>query len=291
MIKIGDTIVVDFILYDPVTALPIDADSTPVCAVYKSTEGTPLLSPTVQKRLVSAGAYMAEIDTTGMEEGVTYVVHVTATINGDSQRVLADIFSVSSKRISDITGIEGVNTVTITIEIVDTATPIEGVLVAVYNSGETLLLTSKRTDALGKAVFGLDDGTYKVRLKKSGYSFDTPETLVVSGDTADTFDGTLIDIGEPSVAGVCRVYDYAFKPDDSDPLATCSGTATIVKLPYDYSDKLYAGSTVDGTYDEETGLIYWDLVWGARVNFIIPALGVDVERIIPEETTIRLISL
>jgi len=85
----------------------------------------------------------------------------------------------------------GANTVTITVE--DVATdPVADVSVSIFDSGNTVLQTRTLTNSSGIATVALDDATYKVRLSRSGYAFIVPETLTVSGDTADTYTATAV---------------------------------------------------------------------------------------------------
>jgi hypothetical protein len=88
-------------------------------------------------------------------------------------------------------GASGSNAVTVTVE-----------------DDESALLDAKTTDALGQVAFALDDGTYKVRLRKAFVSFTVPETLVVSGATTETYEGVPFSATPPS-PGMQTLYGYA----------------------------------------------------------------------------------
>jgi len=63
----------------------------------------------------------------------------------------------------------------------DLVTPIAEALVQVYtDSAMTSLVTQAHTNTAGQAAFNLAAGTYYLRCTKSGYSFDNPDTEVVS---------------------------------------------------------------------------------------------------------------
>lgn len=104
---------------------------------------------------------------------------------------------------------EGANPVTITVRDVDTLVPIPSALVQVRNLGETVLLAMLETDVNGQCGFLLDNGTYKVRLRKLGsYTFTNPKTLVVSGSTSAIYTGSVFSPGTPSSPELCLVYSW-----------------------------------------------------------------------------------
>ena len=161
----------------------------------------------------------------------------------------------------------------------------------ILNSAQTSTIGVVYTNASGQAVVALDDGTYKIRLRKAGYTFTVPETLTVSGTTAQTYYGTTVTIGVPTDINVCRVYDYCFLADDATPMTSVDSDVRIVSLPYDYDDKLHSGDEITGTYNATTGLLYWDVVKGAGIKVRIKELGLNVSVVVPSTTTARLADL
>jgi hypothetical protein len=106
--------------------------------------------------------------------------------------------------ITQVEAVHGANAVTITVEDDITSSPVPAVQVQIRNETETTLLATQETDSIGEVGFLLDDGTYKVRLRKLGaYTFSNPETLVVSGTTQDTYQGTIISPSAPPSADTC----------------------------------------------------------------------------------------
>lgn len=51
---------------------------------------------------------------------------------------------------------------------------------------------------------------------------------------------------------------------------------------------MYSGAAIDGTYDADTGLVYWDVVQGAVVRVTIGVFGVDLILTVPAESTARI---
>jgi len=181
----------------------------------------------------------------------------------------------------------GTNTVTITIN--DGTNPIADVAVQIWNSDSSVFITSDSTNASGIANLTADDGTYKVKIRKSGYSFDL-EDLTVAGDTADTYSGTSYTVSAPIDPDMCRVYEYLKNADRTIP-ATVTGDMSIIKLPYDYTDTIFSGEVLNGTYSAVTGLIYWDVVRLSTVSVLISEFGINQEVIVPDSSTVRLLDI
>jgi hypothetical protein len=201
----------------------------------------------------------------------------------------------SLEAISDAIGaisLTGANQVTITVD--DGTNPLENVNVSVWNATQTTFLGSAITDSLGQVTFGRDDGTYKIILSKAGVNFTVPETLVVSGNTSATYSGTVIPLPAPAGPDSVIIYEDLTLADDATfPSATgLIATATIIELPYDFGSKIHSGAIVNGTYDENTGRVTWDLVKGAKCRFMIKnpqpeeGWGIDnLEVTIPQVST------
>ena len=191
--------------------------------------------------------------------------------------------------LDSVVSIAGTNAVTITVN--DGTNPIADVEVAIYDSTNLIFVTGKTTIANGTALVYLDDGAYKIRLRKTGASFTNPESLTVSGITAKTCIGTIASVGLPADSDACRVYEYCYDQAGATPLATVTATAIIKSKPYDYDDKLHSVVSTVGTYSAITGLVYWDVVKGADVLFEITEMGSKVRATIPNLSTARLSDL
>jgi hypothetical protein len=170
--------------------------------------------------------------------------------------------------------------------------PVVDVHVYVWNSTETAFMTYGSTDSLGQVRFNLDNGTYKLRCRKASYSFTIPEIVIVAGDTSATITSTGASPTPPTGPSTCRVYDYFFMPDGITPMSEQPQDAVrIVSLPADYGGELHTGTVTRGTYDPLSGLLYWDLVQGCKVEFFISDFGKRVTKTIPALATARLTDL
>ncbi|UCE25532.1 MAG: carboxypeptidase regulatory-like domain-containing protein [Candidatus Zixiibacteriota bacterium] len=87
---------------------------------------------------------------------------------------------------------------------------IPGVVTAVRNLDQTSLLAVGRTDPEGVVSFNLDAGSYLLVASASGYLFQTPVTIEVTGSSNDTVFGEQFDPGLPSSPTLCRVYGYLY---------------------------------------------------------------------------------
>ena len=202
----------------------------------------------------------------------------------------SDTLETLSDQIDAITSLTGARAITLQLYETATITPIADVAVAIYNSDESLLLSVVVTDTNGQYDIAVDDGTYKLRMRKAGATFTVPETMVVTADATKTFYGDLIDIGTPSDSDVCRIYDYLYLADGSTEESSPKVRAEIKELPYDKDGKLHSGDIITEVYDSATGLLYWDIVQGAKVSFFIENF-IEVERVVPALSTQRLATL
>jgi len=88
---------------------------------------------------------------------------------------------------------------------------------------------------------------------------------------------------------VCRIYEDCVYGDEIPvPANMFSAFARIVSMPYDSNTRLHSGEKIAGEYSESTGRVYWDFVYGARVEFVIPNFGVKKVVTVPSQATARL---
>lgn len=187
---------------------------------------------------------------------------------------------------------EGANVVTLTVEDDTTSSPVPAVQIQVRNSDETVLLAMQETDVSGEAGFLLDDGTYKVRLRKLGsYAFSNPETLVVSGMTTQTYQGTAFSPSAPPSPETCvlsgTTHDAQTQPVSVEVLAelvesrnfTGSGIQ-VIKGPVSAWTRIEDG--------------YWEMILtrsveyiGAAVVYSIHVNGISMgEYLIPDQANV-----
>lgn len=84
--------------------------------------------------------------------------------------------------------------------------PVPNVYVAIYDSSNTTLLYVVQTGSNGNVVFNLNDGTYKFRPIKVGYTFTTPQTVVVTGDATVNVAATAFQPPVPSAPDMCVIF-------------------------------------------------------------------------------------
>lgn len=166
--------------------------------------------------------------------------------------------------------VSGDSMVTLTID--DGTDPVVGATVRVHNSGNTgNPLRTETTNSDGEVTFSIDDGTYKVRVSKSGYSFTVPETLTVSGATVDTYSGVAgFTIPPPSTADVCVVFgtvrDGADNPIDDAAIAVYAITPQVAA-----GEQM--GNPIIATTTNASGQFTIELKRQAEVQFTITKAG------------------
>ncbi|MGR3310672.1 MAG: hypothetical protein ACUZ77_07840 [Candidatus Brocadiales bacterium] len=178
----------------------------------------------------------------------------------------------------------GTNTVTITLTETGGTPKIPGATVSIKDTPGTTLLATGTTDANGQVVFMLDDGTYSAYKEKLGsYSFTNPETLTVSGNTAQSYIGAPISVSAPVSPNTCRMFIWARNPDGTL-MTALNGNIRIVTLPYKYSGSAYEGEEISFTKHAD-GYWYVDVVYSATVEIYISALGIRINTTVPAQTT------
>ena len=104
-------------------------------------------------------------------------------------------------------------------------------------------------------------------------------------DTAG--DPVTIIIPPPATPQTCRVYEYAYTQDGSQPLATAHATCQINSLPMDYNGVLHDGSVIEASTTSPDGdgnyVVYWDLPWTAEAVVILREHGVRHQITVPED--------
>jgi hypothetical protein len=189
---------------------------------------------------------------------------------------------------SDVGLSAGAQSVTIDLEETDT-TPITGAQIAIYDSNNTTKITVVSDDDNdGTLSASLNDGTYKLRIFRSGYSFTSPETLTVSGDGSHTINGTQVVTGTPSSPSGCVVFcdlqDAGIVDHQSVTLQ-----ATYI-TPQANGDVIGTSRTVSAT-SNASGRVELELAQGAVVDLEIENAGVDIRLLIPAQASYNLTSV
>ena len=84
----------------------------------------------------------------------------------------------------------GSHAMTINIKDALSSLPIPDVEMVILNSDESLIINSGLTDSMGNLSLQLNLGNYIIRLRKDGYNFTVPQSLVVIGPGTVNYTGT-----------------------------------------------------------------------------------------------------
>jgi hypothetical protein len=143
-------------------------------------------------------------------DDVYYLSADSATLTGGNLPMFGELRAGWTYAPTDVFANIGGSQVTLTIEDDATSDPINGVTIVVRNSTSDIVMVFGLTDSLGKYVFDIPDDTYKITVSKPGaYNFSSsPFTLVVSGTTTQTYQGTAFAPGSPGNPTLCRVFGY-----------------------------------------------------------------------------------
>jgi hypothetical protein len=151
--------------------------------------------------------------------------------------------------------------------------------------------------------FEWDDGIYTVVAQKYLVTPDRLNDAILGGTDVKCLNDDILNLLDymisplpptpPISVSACRVYEYCFKQDGLTPMDATdivgNNVARIMELPYDYNGKIHQGTVVEGTYDETTGLLFWDIVQGCQVEFYVAGLYPKQIHIVPlNQTTVRL---
>lgn len=114
----------------------------------------------------------------------------------------------------------------------------------------------------------------------------------VSGDGGDCFRISAEDtFGNESIQSICVCYYdiadylcrvYTYLVDAEGNAVKVEGLARITSLPEDLVGKFWSGQEVAKYSDKDTGLVYWDLPRGSKINFIIYDMKIDISVTIPD---------
>jgi len=240
--------------------------TTNIPPVIEVSSGQPLESPNLV-----AGDFQIALDEgafanatnllTVLESGWIRIQLTAAERNGDRFRVqLIDQDSIwSSVLMSDnpesASGLTGANVATIAVT--DGTTPIQGAIVRMTKGGESGWLT---TDENGQAKFSVNDGTWTVSIVARGFALFAPASLVVSGNTPQTFELNAFVIS-PSSDGKTTAY-FVLLDENCTPRPDVEVTFNLIQQP-NGSGNWYDDADLKVTSDSG-GLVQASLVIGGK---------------------------
>jgi hypothetical protein len=183
-------------------------------------------------------------------------------------------------------GLSGSNTLTLTIRD-DSGSLLSGVFVDICSSDNTSVFERKISNSSGQTSHSVDDGTYYIRLIKSGYSF-TSTTIMISSNTSQDYTMTALTISAPTDPTLCRIYTYLTEPDGTHP-TTVEAEFRISTLPTTTTG-YYSKTTLEGIYNSSTGVVYFDVIRLATGKVHIPKF-IEDKITVPDQATAEINSL
>jgi hypothetical protein len=145
----------------------------------------------------------------GFPSAGTWMVLVLVEYNNSTW---SSIIEVSSSSVDDVyaaLGAGGAGTETVVVQyrdVVNGNALVPDLLINIYDSAGTILVTYGRSDSGGSATFLLNLGTYILRVYKAGVSSSDQEIEVVSGGGTFLLDCESVVVPPPASPSLCRLY-------------------------------------------------------------------------------------
>lgn len=241
------------------------------------------------------GRYRTSFTPDATGDWILTVTHPTYFPEGKSNNYL--VFAQLFDGISVANLGPGNRVVTISVDDADTGNPIVGAYVEVYTVDLSTKIAFGWTDSAGEIVFSLFDGSYSVILSLIGaYVFTVPESLTVSGDTAQTYEGTAFEPTSPASPDLCTVYGWNFNMQDTAVAVTIEAKLigernTLIAYPHIVTEDITTTSRVSDGY-WEIPVIQSALYTGGETKYQFLIDGVAGPAVIvPTAASARLIDL
>jgi hypothetical protein len=240
-----------------------DAAESPVTGLEQADFGVVLLvngslsskSVTIEEVNPSTSPGVYEVSFTPDTLGEWYLLVTQATYQKTGWKDIYQVFTADIDDVYERVG-DGSNQVTITVQDQDTSNPVIGALVEVYNESLTARVAFGETNASGVKVFWLNDGNYKVTVKKFGYyMFDNPFDLVVAVDTPLTIEGEAFAPSPPWSPDLCTVYGWVVSNGQPQEVTV---KARLLNDAY-YLDNKQIDIVTDQTVASRSSDGYWEL--------------------------------
>jgi len=191
-----------------------------------------------------------------------------------------------------ITGLESV--VLTAVDTNNSDAPIQGMLVNIWNSTSTTLLTYATTDSLGQISFSIDAGDYVAKCFKAGVSVSDQDITVASSSSSVqnfTISAQSVAVSAPSSPNLCRLYaDFI----DQAGSAVSGFKVTVTNLFSEQSASSSGLSIVgnSNTYESNSlGHVEFDVVIGAKIQIALVGTGLTREITVPDQATGNILTL
>jgi hypothetical protein len=165
----------------------------------------------------------------------------------------------------------------------DSALPVQGCQVDIFDGTNTNHIFRVWTDVNGEVSIALDAGNYNARLFASGYSFTVPEPFTVTADGSELFSGVaLTSLIVPSAPNLCVIFG-TIRDALGQPIAAACVEA------YAITPQVVSGvqkhEKIGSTQTDANGWFQVELVRGATVQFSIEGTAFDFERVVPDQAS------
>lgn len=170
------------------------------------------------------------------------------------------------------------------------AVTIPGASITIRDAADTTTLAVVQTDVSGNAVVSLDDGSYKLRVVRSGYTFSSPVSLTVSADDTVNVEGTAVNVTPPSAPDKCVITGDLYD-SSGEPLVGVSVTSVVVTSA---DGQFVSGKTMGNPTDpvtettDENGHFEMEQTIGASVRFRAMAAGIDFTKTVPNAGSVNI---
>lgn len=241
------------------------------------------LSPSYTITEVTSGEYTLVFTLTGV--GFWHVdVHASGNKDYDVQ------IEVSQYTIDDLyvllSGQVGLKTVTLTVN--DGSANVPDVQINIYDSTDTVFLTALTTDSSGQAVAVLDEGSYKLRLFKSGIATTTADLTVSSASSQSaTISVTATSVTAPTSPAVCRLFADFVSMDGAD----YSGFVVKVENLYLPTADMSVIQRESKHTSNSSGHVEFDVVRGLKIRVSFVTTSFTREITVPDAATSNLLTL
>ena len=186
--------------------------------------------------------------------------------------------------------VEGARTIGFTLKTA-TGEAIQDAHLQVWNSGLNAVVTYGIANSNGYLARTLDDGTYKVKIRKGGYNFNDPYTLVVTEDASVTYIGETLLPNPPLELAVCRLYGYIVNGAEE----VMEGVLLQFNLAYaptlDSSTGKAIYSETMKCITDETGYFQIDLIRNTEFIVFIQSMGIKQNIRVPDVPLMNIFDL
>lgn len=241
------------------------------------------LSPSYTITEVTSGEYTLVVTLTGV--GFWHIdVHASGNKDYDVQ------IEVSQYTIDDLyvllSGQVGLKTVTLTVN--DGSANVPDVQINIYDSTNTVFLTALTTNSSGQAVAVLDEGSYKLRLFKSGIATATADLTVSSASSQSaTISVTATSVTAPTSPAVCRLFADFVSMDGAD----YSGFVVKVENLYLPTADMSVVQRESKHTSNSSGHVEFDVVRGLKIRVSFVTTSFTREITVPDAATSNLLTL